>query len=103
VVEHAVGFALKSGYKHIDTATAYENEREVGEGIKASGIPRSEIFLTTKLDNPDQKRAAEALEFSLKQLQTPYVDLCTRLVDLRIMVLVADNSFIQGSCIGLRR
>lgn len=75
-VEHAVEFALKNGYKHIDTATAYGNEREVGQGIKASGVAREEIFLTTKLDNPDHKRAADALEESLTKLGTRYLDLC---------------------------
>jgi len=74
-VEHAVEFALKNGYKHIDTATAYQNEAEVGQGIKASGVPREEIFLTTKLDNPDHGSPAEALESSLKKLGTSYLDL----------------------------
>jgi alcohol dehydrogenase (NADP+) len=41
--------ALQSGYRHVDTATAYGNEKEVGEAIKQSGIPRSELFITTKL------------------------------------------------------
>ena len=75
-VEHAVEFALKHGYKHLDTAAAYQNEPEVGVGIKASGVPRREIFLTTKLNNPDHKNAAEALESSLKNLGTTYLDLC---------------------------
>jgi glycerol 2-dehydrogenase (NADP+) len=74
-VEHAVEFALKNGYTHIDTAAAYGNEKEVGQGIKASGVPRENIFLTTKLNNPDHKRAAEALEESLSKLGTPYLDL----------------------------
>jgi len=74
-VEHAVEFALKNGYTHIDTAAAYKNEKEVGAGIAASGIPRGSIFLTTKLDNPDHKEAAEALEASLKNLGTDYLDL----------------------------
>jgi len=74
-VEHAVEFALKNGYKHIDTAAAYGNEKEVGLGIKASGVPREEIFLTTKLNNPDQKNPEAALESSLKNLDTPYLDL----------------------------
>ncbi|KAJ6612644.1 Aldo keto reductase [Mycena sp. CBHHK59/15] len=74
-VEHAVEYALKNGYTHIDTAAAYANEKEVGQGIAASGVPRSSIFLTTKLDNPDQKEAAAALESSLKNLGTDYLDL----------------------------
>ncbi|KIK50760.1 hypothetical protein GYMLUDRAFT_51027 [Collybiopsis luxurians FD-317 M1] len=74
-VEHAVEFALKNGYRNIDTATAYGNEAEVGQGIKKSGVPRENIFLTTKLNNPDMGRSKEALEYSLKQLDTPYLDL----------------------------
>lgn len=56
-------------------AAAYQNEKEVGDGIQASGVPRESFFLTTKLDNPDQGRPAEALEDSLKKLQTTYLDL----------------------------
>ncbi|EIW78403.1 Aldo keto reductase [Coniophora puteana RWD-64-598 SS2] len=74
-VEHAVEFALKNGYKHVDTAAAYSNENEVGQGIKASGVSREQIFLTTKLNNPDHKNAAKALESSLQKLNTPYLDL----------------------------
>lgn len=48
-VKQAVLHALKSGYKHIDTAAAYGNEKEVGEAIKESGLSRADIFMTTKL------------------------------------------------------
>jgi glycerol 2-dehydrogenase (NADP+) len=75
-VEHAVEFALKHGYRHIDTAADYRNETEVGVGIKASGVPRSEIFLTTKLGNGSHKAVAETLETSLNNLGTDYLDLC---------------------------
>ena len=78
--EHAVEFALKNGYKHIDTAAAYQNENEVGNGIKASGVPRESFFLTTKLDNPDQKDPEKALFTSLEKLQTPYLDLCANTI-----------------------
>ncbi|KIJ58189.1 hypothetical protein HYDPIDRAFT_159376 [Hydnomerulius pinastri MD-312] len=74
-VEYAVEFALKNAYTHIDTATAYDNEKEVGLGIKASGVAREQIFLTTKLFNTDQKYASKALNYSLEQLDTPYIDL----------------------------
>jgi glycerol 2-dehydrogenase (NADP+) len=74
-VEHAVEAALRAGYRHIDTALAYGNESEVGAGIKASGVPREEIFLTTKLDNPWHKRVQEGIDSSLKSLGTDYVDL----------------------------
>lgn len=49
LVKHSVAAALRQGYRHIDTAAAYGNETEVGEAIKESGIPRSEVFITTKL------------------------------------------------------
>lgn len=68
--------ALEAGYRHIDTATAYGNEKEVGEGIKLSGVPREEIFLTTKLSPSDMRDPNAALAYSLKQLDTPYLDLC---------------------------
>lgn len=76
-VEHAVEYALKTAnYTLIDTAAAYENESEVGMGIKASGVPRDQFFLTTKLDNPDHGNPAQALETSLAKLGTTYLDLC---------------------------
>jgi glycerol 2-dehydrogenase (NADP+) len=74
-VRNAVCVALKAGYRHIDTAYAYENEKEVGQGIKDSGVPREEIFLTTKLDNGWHKRVQEGIDTSLKNLDTSYVDL----------------------------
>lgn len=74
-VEHAVECALRNGYKSIDTAAAYQNEAEVGLGIKNSGVARESFFLTTKLDNPDHLVAEEALEKSLKNLGTTYLDL----------------------------
>ncbi|KAK1979644.1 aldo/keto reductase [Colletotrichum cereale] len=74
-VKLAVEAALKNGYRHIDTAFAYGNEKEVGDGIKASGVPREDIWLTTKLDNPWHKRVPEAIAKSLENLQTDYVDL----------------------------
>jgi diketogulonate reductase-like aldo/keto reductase len=68
---------LEIGYRSIDTATVYENERGVGKAIRESGIPREDIFLTTKVWNDDQrgKRTLAAFEESLKRLETEYVDL----------------------------
>ena len=76
-VKHAVKSALKAGYRSIDTATVYKNERGVGKAIQESGIPREDIFLTTKVWNDDQraKRTMEAFEESLDRLDTDYVDL----------------------------
>ena len=50
---HAVEFALKNGYRHVDTARIYNNEGDVGRGVRESGIPREEVFVTTKLWNSD--------------------------------------------------
>jgi len=74
-VREAVKAALLAGYRHIDTALAYGNEHEVGQGIKDSGVPREEIWITTKLDNPWHKRVEEGITSSLKDLGVDYVDL----------------------------
>ncbi|KZT70056.1 Aldo/keto reductase [Daedalea quercina L-15889] len=74
-VEKAVEVALTNGYRHIDTAQAYANEKEVGEGIKRSGVPREEIFLTTKLNNTEHADPLAGLQKSLVALDTPYLDL----------------------------
>ncbi len=74
-VREAVKAALQGGYRHIDTALAYGNEKEVGEGIKDSGVPRKEIWVTTKLDNPWHKRVEEGITSSLNSLGLDYVDL----------------------------
>lgn len=73
----AVEWALKGGYRHIDTASLYKNEKEVGEAIKDSGLARSEIFVTTKIWNDDivSERSVEALKESLYRLGMDYVDL----------------------------
>ena len=73
----AVGTALETGYRHIDTASIYGNEVGVGRGIAASPVPREDIFLTTKLWNSDQgfEKAIAALDASLERLGTDYVDL----------------------------
>jgi 2,5-diketo-D-gluconate reductase A len=69
--------AIAAGYRHIDTASGYDNEEGVGEGVRASGIARNEIFITTKLRNPDQgyDSALRAFDGSLKKLGMDYVDL----------------------------
>jgi methylglyoxal/glyoxal reductase len=74
---HAVKYALTHGYSLIDTAQAYDNERQVGEGWKSSGIPREDIILTTKIRNRNQGYDSSKRTFmkSLKNLQTDYVDL----------------------------
>ncbi|CAN9265498.1 unnamed protein product [Alternaria alternata] len=74
-VRDAVSFALKQGYRHIDAALIYGNENEVGQGIKDSGVPREEIFLTSKLWNTHQPNVKEGLQKSLDALGTDYLDL----------------------------
>lgn len=74
-VYNAVLSALKHGYRHIDTALAYGNEAEVGAAIRDSGVPRADIWVTTKLDNPWHKRVPEGIDSSLKSLGLDYVDL----------------------------
>lgn len=75
--QKVVEMALSVGYRHIDTAMIYQNEEAVGKAIKASGIPRQDIFVTTKLWNENQRKGnvAEAFEESLRKLETDYVDL----------------------------
>ena len=76
-VERAVKQALDAGYRSIDTAAYYGNETGVGKAIADSGIPRQEIFLTTKVWNGDQRlgRTLEAFEESLERLSMETVDL----------------------------
>ncbi|HEX2226994.1 MAG TPA: aldo/keto reductase [Candidatus Binatia bacterium] len=75
VCEAAVLAALEAGYRHIDTAAMYGNEESVGAGIRSSGIPRENIFVTTKLWNSDHGNPERALETSLRKLNMDYVDL----------------------------
>ncbi|HWT23415.1 MAG TPA: aldo/keto reductase [Solirubrobacteraceae bacterium] len=72
-----VRHALEIGYRHIDTARGYENEREVGQGIADSGVPREDIWLTTKVppDMATADRVRVSAEDSLRLLGTDYVDL----------------------------
>ncbi len=72
-----VAGALQAGYRHIDTATSYDNEAAVGEGLRASGVPRDEIFLTTKVWPTDIAAGdlQRSVEGSLKRLGVDQVDL----------------------------
>jgi diketogulonate reductase-like aldo/keto reductase len=69
--------ALKAGYRHIDTARKYGTERTVGEGMRASGVPRGDIFLTTKVSHENLREAdfARSVDESLKALDVDYFDL----------------------------
>lgn len=76
-VENAVKVALENGYRSIDTAAIYHNEKGVGRGIRASGIPREEIFISSKVANDQQgyHNTYKAFERSLNWLQTDYLDM----------------------------
>ncbi|MCX2749172.1 aldo/keto reductase [Arthrobacter sp. MI7-26] len=76
-VAAAVVSAVELGYRHVDTAYRYGNEAGVGQGVRDCGIPREELFITTKLDGTYQgrDRAVDGLESSLKRLGLDYVDL----------------------------
>lgn len=76
-VEHSVEFALRLGYRGIDTASMYGNEEGVGRGVRASGVPREDVFIATKVWNDEQgyESTKAALGRSLERLGTDYVDL----------------------------
>ena len=75
--KNAVRWAIEAGYIHLDTATVYENEQDVGNAIKESGVAREKLFVTTKLWNSDMRanRQLKAFDESLERLQMDYVDL----------------------------
>jgi diketogulonate reductase-like aldo/keto reductase len=73
--QRTVEDALEAGYRHIDTAAAYRNEAAVGAAIAATGIPREDVFLTTKLRNGEQGTARDAFRNSRRELGVDYVDL----------------------------
>lgn len=77
VVIESVKAAIRNGYRSIDTASFYDNEEGVGQGIKESGIPRDELFITSKIWNTDQgyESTLQAFETSLKKLDLDYLDL----------------------------
>jgi len=75
--ERAVGTALQTGYRHIDTAAVYGNERETGRAVAESGVPRDELYLVTKLWNADQgyESTLAAFDASMQRLGIDYLDL----------------------------
>lgn len=76
-LNNAIKESVKIGYRHIDTASFYGNEEEIGLAIKECGVPREELFLTTKIWNSDQgyDKTLKAFEESIKKLKTNYLDL----------------------------
>lgn len=75
VCTNAVRQALQSGYRLIDTASFYGNEREVGEGVRSSGVPREEVFVITKLYPNQYSYANRAIDEALKRLNIGYIDM----------------------------
>src|SRR5262245_17981204 len=71
----AVRQALAAGYRHIDTATMYGNEDEIGRALRDSGLDRRDVFLTTKLPPERAGRERQTIQASLRALSTEYVDL----------------------------
>lgn len=77
IAEGLIREAIETGYRRIDTAAFYGNEAEIGAGVRSAGIPREEIFVTTKIWNDDQgfDRALEAIDESLARLDIDYIDM----------------------------
>lgn len=77
LAEHATRAAIQAGYRHIDTAAVYMNEAEVGDAIHASGVPREDLFITTKLWNSERgyDTTMAAFEESMRKLRLDYLDL----------------------------
>lgn len=75
--QRAVADAIRIGYRSIDTAQAYQNESGVGRALDASGLPREEFFITTKvwITNAGYEKASNSIQESLEKLQSPYIDL----------------------------
>lgn len=71
----AVGAALEAGYRHVDTATGYSNQRGVGKALAASGLARDDVFVTTKLPPDNADRVRQTIEESLEQLGLDHLDL----------------------------
>lgn len=75
--ERCVSDAIETGYRSIDTAQAYHNEEGVGNAVEKCGLPREELFITTKvwISNSGYERAKASIEESLNKLKSDYIDL----------------------------
>ncbi|KAA1470654.1 Aldo/keto reductase [Dentipellis sp. KUC8613] len=74
-VNAMVGKAIRLGYRHFDTASGYANEEQLGDALYHAGIPRSQLYITTKLGNQDHHRVSRAFDESLRRLKMDYVDM----------------------------
>lgn len=96
----AVKSALEMGYRHIDTAQAYGNERGVGEGVRASGIARSEIFVTSKVaaEHKDYRTAADGIDETLRKMGLDYLDMMIiHSPQPWKLVNQSDDRFVEGN------
>ena len=99
-VSAAVKSALSLGYRHIDTAQAYGNERGVGEGVRESGISREEIFVTSKVaaEHKDYKSTAEGIDETLRKTGLDYLDMMIiHSPQPWVLVNQSDDRFIEGN------
>ena len=98
-VEKAVKDAVELGYRHIDTAQAYQNEKGVGEGVKNCGIKREELYVTTKLsgDIKSYDEAVNAINLSLKTLGIDYIDLMIIHSPKPWAKYLEDNHYFEGN------
>ncbi|MCB0194741.1 MAG: aldo/keto reductase [Anaerolineae bacterium] len=98
-VAQAVKDAAEIGYRHIDTAQAYENERGVGEGVRACGVKREDMFVTTKLaaEIKSYKEAVASIDNSLKTLGLDYIDLMIIHSPKPWMKFHKDDPFFEGN------
>ncbi|KAM3496933.1 hypothetical protein MY10362_009697, partial [Beauveria mimosiformis] len=92
-VGRSVHHALQNGYRHLDCALIYQNEKEIGEAIRTSGVPRKDIFITSKLWNTFHSNVSESLEQSLRDLQTDYLDLYLVHWPVRLVPNAAEKLF----------
>ncbi|OWU82658.1 aldo/keto reductase [Phaeobacter sp. 22II1-1F12B] len=99
VVADAVKKAVEIGYRHVDTAQAYQNERGVGEGIRESGVARDELFVTTKLDAgiKSYEDAKAAIEGSLETMGLDYIDLMIIHSPQPWQNFAGDDRFFEGN------
>ena len=100
VVADAVKAAIEIGYRHIDTAQAYGNERGVGEGVRTCGIPREQIFVTSKVaaEHKDYKSAADGIDETLRKMGLDYLDMMIiHSPQPWVEVNQSDNRYVEGN------
>ncbi len=100
VVAEAVRQAVKLGYRHVDTAQAYANERGVGEGIRTCGVPREQLFVTSKVaaEHKTYEAAAASIDETLRQMGLDYLDMMIiHSPQPWVEVNQSDNRYIEGN------